>query len=95
MFRLRRDVRWHDGVPVTAEDVEFTFDLAKDPTTASLLASAYLSQVESAMVVDSFTIRFDFTRPHAQAIEDFWWAPVPKHLLEGFPPASSGPRPSA
>jgi len=85
VFRLRRDVRWHDGVPVTAEDVEFTFDLAKDPTTASLLASAYLSQVESAMVVDSFTIRFDFVRPHAQAIEDFWWAPVPKHLLEGIP----------
>ena len=85
VFRLRRDVFWHDGVPVTAEDVKFTFDLAKDPTTASLLASAYLSQVESAVVVDSFTIRFDFTRPHAQAIEDFWWAPVPKHLLEDVP----------
>ena len=85
VFQLRRDVRWHDGVPVTAEDVKFTFDLAKDPTTASLLASAYLSQVESATVIDSFTIRFDFTRPHAQAIEDFWWAPVPKHLLEGIP----------
>lgn len=85
VFQLRRDVRWHDGVPVTAEDVKFTFDLAKDPTKASLLASAYLSQVESATVIDSFTIRFDFTRPHAQAIEDFWWAPVPKHLLEGIP----------
>ncbi|MFS8637301.1 MAG: ABC transporter substrate-binding protein, partial [Gemmatimonadota bacterium] len=84
IFRLRRDVRWHDGVPVTAEDVKFTFDLAKDSTTASLLASAYLSQVESATVVDSFTIRFDFIRPHAQAVEDFWWAPVPKHLLEGI-----------
>src|SRR5688572_12435725 len=27
-FFLRRDVMWHDGKPVTAEDVKFTFDLA-------------------------------------------------------------------
>src|SRR5690554_1296130 len=33
VFRLRPDVRWHDGQPVTAEDVKFTFDLAKDPAT--------------------------------------------------------------
>ncbi|HEU4456214.1 MAG TPA: ABC transporter substrate-binding protein, partial [Longimicrobium sp.] len=30
-FKLRSDVQWHDGKPVTAEDVKFTFDLAKDP----------------------------------------------------------------
>jgi peptide/nickel transport system substrate-binding protein len=83
VFHLRKDVRWHDGRPVTAEDVKFTFDLAKDPSTASLIGSAYLPEVASAEVVDSHTIRFTFTRPHAQALEDFWWAPVPKHLLEG------------
>ena len=33
-FRLRNDVRWHDGQPVTAEDVKFTFDLAKNEETA-------------------------------------------------------------
>ena len=87
VFRLRRDVRWHDGEPVTAEDVKFTFDLAKDPATASLLASAYLSEVESAEVLDPYTIRFRFARPHAQALEDFWWAPVPRHRLEGVAPA--------
>ncbi len=86
VFRIREGVRWHDGRPVTAEDVKFTFDLAKDPATASLLASAYLGQVDRARVLDPYTIRFDFARPHAQALEDFWWAPVPKHLLEDVPP---------
>jgi peptide/nickel transport system substrate-binding protein len=83
VFTLRDDVRWHDGRPVTAEDVKFTFDLAKDPTTASLLASAFLADVESAEVVDPHTVRFRFARPHAQAIEDFWWAPLPRHALAG------------
>jgi peptide/nickel transport system substrate-binding protein len=82
-FHLRRDVRWHDGRPVTAEDVKFTFDAAKDPATGSLIGSAYLPLVETAEVTDSFTIRFKFTQPHAQALEDFWWAPMPKHLLQG------------
>lgn len=86
VFQLREDVTWHDGRPVTAEDVSFTFRLAKEPTTASLLGSAFLADVASAEVLDPYTIRFDFARPHAQALEGFWWSPVPKHLLEGIPP---------
>jgi len=87
-LRLRQDVRWHDGQPVTAEDVKFTFDRAKAPETASLIGSAYLGSVDSAEVLDAYTIRFAFTEPHAQAIEDFWWAPVPRHLLEGTAPSA-------
>lgn len=86
-FHLRDDVAWHDGQPVTAEDVKFTFDLAKNPETASLLGSAYVNMVESATVVDPQTIRFDFTAPHAQAIDGFWWAPLPRHLLQDVAPA--------
>ena len=84
-FHLRNDVKWHDGQPVTAEDVKFTFDRAKDTTTASLIGSAYLGLVKSATVVDPYTIRFAFTAPHAQALDDFWWAPIPKHLLQNTP----------
>lgn len=86
-FHLRRDVRWHDGPPVTAEDVKFTFDLAKDPATASLLGSAYMNLVKSATVVDSFTVRFGFESPHAQALDGFWWPPLPQHLLKDVQPA--------
>ena len=86
VFHIRHDVRWHDGPFVTAQDVKFTFDLAKNPVTASLLAAAYLSKVDRATVVDSFTIRFHFSAPHAQAIQDFWWPPVPAHLLAKIPP---------
>jgi peptide/nickel transport system substrate-binding protein len=86
VFDLRDDVRWHDGEPVTAEDVKFTFDRAKEPTSAALLGSVFLKDVASAEVLGPQRIRFTFARPHAQALEDFWWAPVPRHLLEGVPP---------
>ena len=80
-FMLRHDVKWHDGQAVTAEDVKFTFDMAKDPASASLIGSAYLPMVRAAEVRDSYTVHFSFVKPHAQALEDFWWAPAPKHLL--------------
>jgi peptide/nickel transport system substrate-binding protein len=92
VFQLRRDVRWHDGQPVTAHDVEFTFNAAKNPESASLLGTAFLTDVESARVIDDHTIVFRFSRPHAQALEDFWWAPAPRHLLEGIAPASCATR---
>ena len=85
-FRLRNDVLWHDGQPVTAEDVKFTFDLAKNPETASLLESAYLTMVRSATVIDPHTIRFDFVAPHSQPLDAFWWAPVPRHILQNVAP---------
>jgi peptide/nickel transport system substrate-binding protein len=87
-FHLRRDVRWHDNnQPVTAQDVKFTFDLAKDPATASLLGSAYMNLVKSATVVDPYTVRFSFVSPHAQALDGFWWPPLPRHLLQNVPAA--------
>jgi peptide/nickel transport system substrate-binding protein len=86
VFHLRPDVRWHDGRPVTADDVIFTFERAKQPETASLLQSAFLADVASAERIDSLTVRFRYTRPHAQALEDFWWAPAPKHLLDSIAP---------
>jgi peptide/nickel transport system substrate-binding protein len=88
VFTLRTDVQWHDGQPVTAEDVKFTFDLAKDPDVASpIVGPVFLKDVATADVEGPNRIRFGFSRPHTQALEDFWWAPVPKHVLESVPRA--------
>ena len=86
-FTLRSDVTWHDGQPVTAEDVLFTYELAKNPETASLLGSAYLTMVTGATIVDAQTIRFDFDGPHSQPLQAFWWPPIPRHLIGDATPA--------
>jgi peptide/nickel transport system substrate-binding protein len=86
-FRLRSDLRWHDGQPVTADDVQFTFELAKNPETASLLESAYLTMIREARVLDPQTIRFEFVAPHSDPMQAFWWAPLPRHLVGDVAPA--------
>ena len=80
-FQLRDDLDWHDGTPVTAHDVAFTFERAKDPAFASPLAAAYLANVESVEVLGDHELRFEFTAPHSEPLQDFFWPPIPAHLL--------------
>jgi peptide/nickel transport system substrate-binding protein len=85
-FHLRRDVRWHDGVPTTAEDVRFTYERMRDPAVG-FPRMAYLQHWSPhVVVVDSFTIRFRL-RAHAEFMEFWTWDVVkPAHVLRDVPP---------
>jgi peptide/nickel transport system substrate-binding protein len=85
VLHLRGDVRWHDGAPVTARDVVFTFERLKDPRVP-FPNPAYFDYWDAAEAVDDTTVRF-FLRPHANAL--YGWsrtAIMPAHLLEEVPP---------
>ncbi len=85
VFRLRRDVRWHDGRSTTAHDVLFTYQRAQDPATAFPNA-AYFSHWTGGEVVDSYTVRFTF-EPHADPLAGWpFTPPAPRHLLDTVPP---------
>ncbi|MDH3296982.1 MAG: ABC transporter substrate-binding protein [Gemmatimonadota bacterium] len=85
VFNLRDDLLWHDGTPVTARDVAFTFRRAKDPAAGSPLAAAYLANVASVEVLGDYEVLFRFTAPHSEPLEDFFWPPAPAHLLQDIP----------
>lgn len=81
-FHLRNDVRWHDGHPLTADDVLFTYRLLVDPAVPTAYADRYL-QVVKAEAPDPFTFRVTYGQPLASALVS-WMFPIhPKHLLEG------------
>jgi len=86
-FRIRDGVRWHDGQPVTVDDVVWSFEMSKLDETAYPERQA-LQYVERAERVDDRTVRFHFNTVHAEPLADFmYWTPMPKHLLESVPPA--------
>ena len=86
-FHLRRDIRWHDGVPTTAEDVRFTYERMLDPRVAFPRRGFLAHWSPHVEAPDSFTIRFRL-RAHAEFL-DFWtWdVALPAHLLRDVPPA--------
>ena len=80
-FHLHPGVRWHDGVPFTAEDVKFTYQALVDPRNASPRASSY-EGIKSVEVVDELTVRMTYKRLAAPAIIDWLIGVIPKHLLD-------------
>jgi peptide/nickel transport system substrate-binding protein len=66
-FDLRRDVRFHDGSPLTAEDVVATFDVITDPKGASSALSAFGGVLSPGGVeaAGEHQVRFHLDRPYA------------------------------
>lgn len=60
-FRLRTDVRWSDGVPVTAGDVRFTWQAQTSPDVAWNYAD-FKEGIRDVEVIDEHTVRFHFDR---------------------------------
>jgi microcin C transport system substrate-binding protein len=57
-FTIREGVKFHDGKPVTVEDVKFSFDVIFDPEYNLAHIRPYYENIEKAEVVDPRTIRF-------------------------------------
>lgn len=88
-FHINPRARWHDGVPVSSEDVKYTFQLVKDTSFASPLASN-LDNVDSVSLPDSLTALVWF---HQRTPDAFYKAasPVvilPAHLLRKTAPSA-------
>ncbi len=81
-FKLRKGVKWHDGVPFTAQDVLYTYQVTIDPRTPTAYAGDFL-KVKKAEVLDNYTFRVRYGAPFAPALMS-WGTPIlPRHLLAG------------
>jgi peptide/nickel transport system substrate-binding protein len=84
-FHLRDDVSWSDGVPVTAEDVRWTWQAQVHPDIAWEGVEAK-RQIRDVEVVDPHTVRFHFERVSAkQLLEVNEGVILPKHAWEKLP----------
>ncbi len=82
-WKLKKDVRWHDGRPFTADDVVFNFGYATDAKTAATTFAQY-EGIAAATRIDAETVRFEFEKPTPSWHRSAAVALVPKHLFEAF-----------
>jgi len=82
IFHLRKDVRWHDGEPFTAADVEFTYKFMIDDKTPTSY-DADFRLVKNFEVLDDYTVKITYDEPFAPALLSWSMAVLPKHLLDG------------
>ncbi|QRN82068.1 ABC transporter substrate-binding protein [Chloroflexota bacterium] len=68
-FTLREDVLFHDGTPMTAEDVLFSMSIAQTSNFTSTIFGAL--DIENSQVIDDFTVEFKLQYPFAPIMEAF------------------------
>ncbi len=82
-FKLKPNLKWSDGTPLTSADVLWTWHAVIDDKTGSPYASDY-QLVKKAEAPDPITFSVTYDQAYAPALDS--WAGLqilPKHLLEG------------
>ncbi|MDX1914461.1 MAG: peptide-binding protein [Methylophilus sp.] len=82
-FKLKPNLKWSDGKPLTSDDVLFTWQLVTDEKTHSPYASDY-QLVKKAETPDSLTFKVTYDQAYAPALDSWSGLQIlPKHLLAG------------
>jgi len=84
-FHLRRDIRWPEGMPFTADDVVFTIETIQDPRYYSIPYLAELWRSVTVERVDDYTVRFTLQEPFTPFMDYTTLGLLPAHLLRGVP----------
>jgi peptide/nickel transport system substrate-binding protein len=95
IWKLKKNVLWHDGKPFTADDVVFTAAYSADPASSTYTTGSYKDVKVSK--VDSYTVKVEY-----QKASPFWADPlvsaggmiIPKHLFEAYKGAASRDAPT-
>ena len=94
-WKLKRDVKWHDGKPFTADDVLFTAAYSADPAAATYTLGTYKDiKIEK---VDDFTVKVIFQKPTpfwADAFVGTAGMIIPKHSFSEYMGAKSRDAPA-
>ncbi|WP_338654653.1 ABC transporter substrate-binding protein [Sporosarcina psychrophila] len=81
-FKLKEDITFHDGEPLTADDVIFTIESILDDNNASFLKSDF-TEVDSVTKIDDYKLELKLKRPFTPMLDKLTAPILPKHAFEG------------
>lgn len=94
-WKLKRNVKWHDGEQFSADDVVFNYEYAKNPQIAGTTSGSY--REVNVVKVDDFTVRVEFEKPTpfwADAFVGSVGLMIPKHLFKDYAGANAREAPT-
>ena len=85
-FKLVKNAKFHDGVPMTSADVKYTFDTVRTPPPGvTSVRKSLFASVDSIETPDDYTVRFNLKRINPSFLTTLatgWFVVAPKHILE-------------
>jgi peptide/nickel transport system substrate-binding protein len=80
--KLRHDVRWHDGQPLTAQDVVYTVGLMKSQAVRSVMSASW--QGVNAQRIDDYTVQFSLPAAYAAFPQALTFSILPVHIVKNI-----------
>ncbi|MET8243033.1 ABC transporter substrate-binding protein [Streptomyces sp. NPDC005202] len=81
-FTLRPGAKFHDGTPVTADDVVFVFDRILDPNTQTLAKGFFASWLKEVRKIDAQNVELVLKFPFPEGVSRLTLAKImPKHVF--------------
>lgn len=78
IVKLREDIKWQDGTPLTSEDVLFTLDLIKNATESPYkLTTANIANVQA---MDRYTFKIFYRQDFSGVYQTLFFPVLPKHI---------------
>ncbi len=89
VMHLRRNVRWSDGVPLTANDVVFSILLGNNPALIESHSSDF-TLMTSVRALHQYTVELTLSKPSPPFLQNALGetSPLPEHVLHKYPPLS-------
>jgi peptide/nickel transport system substrate-binding protein len=81
-FKIRSDALWHDGNPVTANDVFFTLKLIQDPKYKSTFRGDW--QDIDFELIDEKTIKFNLKEVYSPFLNKLTFGILPQHIFKNI-----------
>lgn len=84
-WKIKKGVKFHDGQPLTADDLVFNWEYCKDPATAAVTSGSYIDVTVEK--VDDHTVKVVFPKPTpfwADAFVGINGMIIPKHLFKDY-----------
>jgi len=81
-FKLKKDLTWHDGQPLTTDDIEYTIQKAQDPNLKSPKRAAW----EGVRIKKDgpYQIEFILKKPYSSFLENTTIGIIPKHIWKNI-----------
>jgi peptide/nickel transport system substrate-binding protein len=94
-WKLKRNVQWHDGKALTADDFVFTWEYAADPATTAVTIGNY-KDVARIEKLDAHTFKIVYKAPYPAWFQTFGGTAcvIPKHAFEPFKGAKAREAPA-
>ena len=81
IIELKQNIKWHDGVNLTAEDILFTYNMINNPKIYTPTTTSF-TKVKSVKILDKYTLEIKYSEPYFKALEIWMIGILPYHLLK-------------